>query len=158
MSTGSLWTFQPTRRGLAIAVFERVTTRPAWRTIAMALRCKPDHATGSPDAIGASVPGFRVMRCVAPTEWTLEGEHLFSHYSLTFRITPLDSDHCRVNAESCAVFPGLRGAAYRALVIGTGGHVIGVRGILRKIKIAAEGGYVRIPQGPSGPPLLLPGS
>jgi hypothetical protein len=121
-----------------IAVFERLTTRPAWRTLAMALRCKPDHATGSPDTIGASVPGFRVMRCVAPTEWRLEGEHLFSLYSLTFRITPLDSDHCRVSAETSAVFPGPHGAAYRALVIGTGGHVIGVRRILRRIKIEAE--------------------
>ena len=75
---------------------------------------------------------------MAPKEWTLEGEHLFSRYSLAFRIAPLDSDHCRVSAESSAMFPGHHGAAYRALVIGTGGHVIGVRDILRRIKIEAE--------------------
>ena len=121
-----------------IAVFERLTTRPRWRTLAKLLRCKPDRAMGSPDSVGASVPGFRVTRCLIPTEWTLEGAHLFSRYSLAFRITPLDSDHCRVSAESSAEFPGLHGLAYRAIVIGTGGHVIGVRGILRRIKIEAE--------------------
>jgi hypothetical protein len=121
-----------------IAVFQRLTTRPAWRTLAMALRCKPDRATGSPDTVGASLPGFRVTRCVAPKEWRLEGGHLFSLYSLTFLITRIDSDHCLVSAESSALFPGFHGAAYRALVIGTGGHVIGVRGILRRIKFEAE--------------------
>lgn len=106
--------------------------------MAKALRCDPERAIGSPDTVGASVPGFRIARCVAPTEWALEGRHLFSHYSLTFRITPLDGDHCRISAESSAVFPGFHGAAYRALVIGSGGHVIGVRGILRRIKVEAE--------------------
>ena len=123
---------------VVIAVFERLTSRPAWRTLAKALRCKPDRAIGSPDTVGASVPGFRVTRCVAPIEWAIEGAHLFSRYSLTFRITPLDGDRCRVSAESSAAFPGHHGTAYRALVIGTGGHVIGVRGILRRIKIEAE--------------------
>jgi hypothetical protein len=121
-----------------IAVFVRLTTRPAWRTLAKALGCKPDRAIGSPDTVGASVPGFRVTRCLSPTEWTLEGAHLFSRYLLTFRVTPLDNDHCTVSAETSAVFPGCHGAAYRALVIGTGGHVIGVRGILRRIKVEAE--------------------
>jgi hypothetical protein len=37
------------------------------------------------------------------------------------------------------VFPGLHGTAYRALVIGSGGHVVGVRGILRRVKAEAEG-------------------
>jgi hypothetical protein len=71
-------------------------------------------------------------------EWGLEGKHLFSRYALTFRIDRLDGGRSRVRAESSAAFPGYRGAAYRALVIGTRGHIAGVRGILRQIKIGAE--------------------
>jgi hypothetical protein len=118
--------------------FALLTARHLWRTFARAIRCNPDRASGDPASVGATVPGFRVTRCLPPHEWALEGKHLFSRYALTFRIDPLDSHHCQVRAESSAVFPGHHGSAYRALVIGTGGHVIGVRGILRGIKLRAE--------------------
>jgi hypothetical protein len=121
-----------------IAAFTRLTTRPAWRVFAKAIRGEPDRTSGDPTTNGATVPGFRVTRCVVPTEWGLEGRHLFSRYGLTFRIDPLDDEHCRVKAESRAEFPGHHGTAYRALVIGTGFHVIGVRGILQRIKREAE--------------------
>jgi hypothetical protein len=121
-----------------IDAFTRLTTRPAWRAYGKAIRCEPDRASGDPATIGATVPGFRVMRCENPTEWGLEGRHLFSRYALTFRIVPLDDAHCRVTAESRAEFPGHHGTAYHALVIGTGGHVLGVRGILQRIKREAE--------------------
>ena len=58
--------------------------------------------------------------------------------SPTFRIAPVDSEHCRVAARSSAEFPGLHGMVYRAVVIGSGGHAIGVRNILRSIKTEAE--------------------
>ena len=121
-----------------VAVFGRLTTRPAWRLFAKAVRCKPDHAVGTAVTAGDAVPGFLVARCEAPTEWALEGEHLFSRYALTFRIAPVDSGHCRVAAHSSAEFPGLHGKIYRAMVIGSGGHAIGVRRILRSIKTEAE--------------------
>ena len=76
--------------------------------------------------------------CDAPTEWALEGEHLFSRYALTFRISPVDTGHCRVTALSSAEFPGALGRMYRAMVIASGGHAIGVRAILRSIKAEAE--------------------
>ena len=119
-------------------VFERLTARPIWRAFARVVRCNPDRASGDPVIVGATVPGFRVTHSLPPNEWALEGRHLFSRYALTFRITPVDDKHCRVRAESSAEFPGHHGTAYRAVVIGTGGHVIGVRGILRSIKIRAE--------------------
>ncbi|HVA06468.1 MAG TPA: hypothetical protein VNG12_07005 [Acidimicrobiales bacterium] len=74
----------------------------------------------------------------APTLWGLEGSHFFARYALTFRVTPLNDQRCQVSAESSGSFPGIHGAAYRALVIGTGGHVVSVRGMLRQIKADAE--------------------
>ena len=121
-----------------IAVFERLATRRAWCAFAKALRCNPDRVSGNPTTVGATVPGFRVTRSVRPNEWALEGRHLFSRYELTFRIVPQDDGHCQVQAESHAAFPGLHGMAYRALVIGTRGHVIAVSRILQRIKKEAE--------------------
>jgi hypothetical protein len=121
-----------------VAVFGRLTTRPVWRIFAKAVRCKPDRAIGTAVTVGEALPGFLVARCEAPTEWALEGEHLFSRYALTFRIARVDSGHCRVAAHSSAEFPGPHGKIYRAMVIGSGGHAIGVCGILRSIKTEAE--------------------
>jgi hypothetical protein len=131
VSAGQAWLF-------VVAALARLTARPAWRAYAKAIRCEPDRAGGAPATIGATVPGFRVTRCVVPAEWELEGSHLFSRYALTFRIDPLDGARCRVRAESRAEFPGVHGTVYRALVIGTGGHAVGVRGILQGIKREAE--------------------
>jgi hypothetical protein len=43
-----------------------------------------------------------------------------------------------IAARSSAEFPGLHAKLYRAVVIGSGGHGVGVRGILRSIKAEAE--------------------
>ncbi len=121
-----------------VSVFVRITTKPTWQLFARAVRCKPDRASGTADAVGATLPGFLVARCEAPDEWALEGEHLFSRYALTFRIATLNGDQCSISAYSSAEFPGLHGKIYRALVIGTHGHMMGVRNILRSIKAEAE--------------------
>jgi hypothetical protein len=121
-----------------VDVFRRLASKPTWRVLAQALRCKPVRASGTEGGIGTTLPGFVVARCEPTTEWALEGEHLFSHYALTFRIVPLDDAHCRVTAYTSAAFPGLHGSMYRTLVIGTGGHARGVRGILRSIRAEAE--------------------
>jgi hypothetical protein len=120
-----------------VSTFTRLTTRVGWRVYGQAVRCQPDSASGVPDVVGAAVPGFRVVASVPPSEWALEGRHQFSRYALTFRITPLEGERSLLRAESSAVFPGLHGRVYRALVIGTGGHVVGVRSILRSIKVEA---------------------
>ena len=121
-----------------VDVFGRLSTKPGWRVFAQAIRCKPVRAAGTSGTVGTSLPGFLVARCEPPTEWALEGAHLFSRYALTFRIDSLDNAHCRVTARSSAEFPGLHGKMYRAVVIGTGGHKVGVRNILRSIKTEAE--------------------
>ena len=73
----------------------------------------------------------------------LQGSHHFSDYALSFRLEPLGAVRTRVIAETRAVFPGLKGRAYRALVIGTRMHVLVVRRVLRE--------QVRQHLGPSRP-------
>ena len=121
-----------------IAAFDALACRPVWRIAASVLGCEPQTATGDREKIGATVPGFRVTRSQPSTEWALEGQHRLARYELVFRIEPVDGRHSRVRAVTSARFPGRRGAAYRALVIGTGSHVVGVRAILRSVKRRAE--------------------
>jgi hypothetical protein len=106
---------------------------------ARALGCEESRASGEPGAAGSTVPGFRVARSASPSELALQGRHRFSRYALIFRVDPLDEGRSRVRAETRAEFPGLRGSVYRALVIGTRGHVLAVRRILGGIRRRAEG-------------------
>ena len=87
---------------------------------------------------GSTITGFRVTRAVAPDELVLEGEHRFSRYALIFHLEALPHDRCRLRAETRASFPGLRGRAYRALVIGTHGHLVAVKRLLRAVQVGAE--------------------
>ena len=67
------------------------------------------------------------------------GEHRFSRYALIFRI---DRDARRPGAARAPrrgpSSPAAAGAAYRALVIGTRGHVVATRSILRSVRKLAE--------------------
>jgi hypothetical protein len=74
----------------------------------------------------------------ASGELALAGRHRFSRYALIFRVDPLAPDRSRVRAETRAEFPGLKGSVYRALVIGTRGHVLVTRRILAAVKRLAE--------------------
>ena len=106
----------------------RLATAYAW-----AVRCADWKATGPrPLAVGSTVPGFRVVAADPPERLVLAGRHQFSDYQLAFRLESRDAKTV-VHAESRAVFPGLTGRAYRLLVIGTGGHVLGMRLLLRQI-------------------------
>ena len=82
--------------------------------------------------------GFRVLREEPGSSRVLEGEHPFSRYRLSFFIDTLGAERVRLRARTDAVFPGPLGTAYRALVIGTGGHKLVVRRMLRQLKRAAE--------------------
>jgi hypothetical protein len=82
--------------------------------------------------------GFHVAQSEPPQELALAGRHRFARYLLTFRIDPLGPGRCRVRAETRAEFPGLRGSAYRALVIGSRGHVLATRRLLAAVKRRAE--------------------
>ncbi|MDQ6710077.1 MAG: hypothetical protein M3Z11_05920 [Candidatus Dormibacteraeota bacterium] len=62
----------------------------------------------------------------------LRGAHRFSTYALVFELDANGATACTLRAQSWAAFPGLAGRAYRALVIGTGGHRLVVRRLLRR--------------------------
>jgi hypothetical protein len=85
-----------------------------------------------------TVPGFEVAEVVAPRWLVLRGGHRFSRYELRFELDTLASSRTRLRAQTHAAFPGLSGTAYRALVIGTGGHRIAVRRLLAQVAARAE--------------------
>lgn len=93
------------------------------------LRCDPAQGTaafaGRP---GDAVPGFRVAESESGRRLALRGHHRFARYALTF---VLDGGH--LCAQTHAEFPGLRGRLYRAAVIGSGGHRLITRRILRRV-------------------------
>ena len=82
--------------------------------------------------------GFHVARSEPERELALAGRHRFSRYALTFRVDSLAPGRSRVRAETRAEFPGVKGAVYRALVIGTRGHVLATRRILAAVQRRAE--------------------
>ncbi|WP_055589091.1 SRPBCC family protein [Streptacidiphilus griseoplanus] len=95
----------------------------------------PGRAAGPrPLAEGSALAGFRVVAADPGRELVLEGRHRFSRYTLTFRLERVGPARTRLSAESRAAFPGVAGAAYRGLVIGTGGHVVGVRRLLGAVR------------------------
>ncbi len=107
------------------------------RRVAPLVGAAHTRARGDPGAIGSSLPGFLVARAVAPSVLALLGQHRYSRYALVFRIerTAWGS---RIRAETRAEFPGVGGRAYRALVIGTRGHVVVLRRLLRAVKRRAQ--------------------
>jgi hypothetical protein len=101
----------------------------AGRQIARALGCDPAEATpGFDGSLGQALPGFRVVEAEHERRLALQGRHRFSHYRLTFLL-----DDGRLRAQTHAAFPGSLGRLYRAAVIGTGGHRIVTRRLLRQV-------------------------
>ncbi len=98
------------------------------------LGCEP--AQGKPEFAGRpgdAVPGFRVAGVDPGRRLELQGRHRFARYSLTFLLTD-----AQLRAQTHAVFPGVVGQLYRAAVIGSGGHRLITRMILRRIAHAAS--------------------
>ncbi|WP_228788433.1 hypothetical protein [Nocardia puris] len=81
--------------------------------------------------------GFAVESAEEPSRLALHGRHWFSRYQLIFELDEHGPGRTTVRAITRAEFPGPHGKVYRALVIGTGGHVLVVRWMLRKIAAAA---------------------
>lgn len=107
-------------------------------TGARLLGCEDTEAGGPrPLAVGSTIPGFHVEVADPARELALVGRHRFSRYALTFRLDPVDGG-TRVRAETRAEFPGLRGRAYRAMVIGSRMHVLATRRLLGAVKRRAE--------------------
>lgn len=105
---------------------------------ARALGCSHTQSSGEIDRIGSELPGFIVARVIEPAVLALEGEHRFSRYGLIFSLEPTKDGQTLLRAETRAQFPGIKGRIYRALVIGSRGHVLVVNRLLRTIKRRAE--------------------
>ena len=102
-------------------------------TLARVLGCDPaDGTPGFSGRVGETLPGFRVVDSEPGRRLALRGRHRFARYALTFLI---DGDQLRARSE--AAFPGIHGRMYRALLMGTGGHRIVTRGLLRHVARAA---------------------
>jgi hypothetical protein len=96
----------------------------------------PDQRRGTWSAAvrtGDTVPGFAVVEARTEQRLALRGEHRFSRYELVFTLEPAGTSECTLGAQSWAAFPGVAGAAYRTLVIGTGGHRFAVRRLLHSV-------------------------
>ncbi|HET6638067.1 MAG TPA: hypothetical protein VFH82_04715 [Gemmatimonadota bacterium] len=112
--------------------------RPWARRYARFLECRDQGSEREFDAaVDETLAGFRVASADPPRRLSLEGRHRFSRYQLTFEIEPQGS-FSRVRAVTQAEFPGLRGGLYRAAVVGSGGHRIITRRILKSIARRAE--------------------
>ncbi len=101
------------------------------------LRVHPGTRSGDPLHTGSTLPGFTVVRAEPGNELVLEGHHRFSSYALVFRLVA-GEHHTTLSAETRAAFPGVSGRVYRGLVIGTRGHVLVVRALLRATRRRAE--------------------
>ena len=98
------------------------------------LGCDPSEATplftGEP---GQVVPGFRVVEAEAGRRLVLQGRHRFAAYAVTFVI-----EGGALSARTHAAFPGLLGTLYRTAVIGSGGHSLITKAILKLVARRAE--------------------
>ncbi|MFI9582195.1 hypothetical protein ACIHCQ_10185 [Streptomyces sp. NPDC052236] len=114
-------------------------SRPGMAGYARLVRSADRTASGPrPLVEGSTFPGFRVVAAVPGRELVLKGRHYFSSYALIFRLEDVSPERSRLRAESRAAFPGLAGGFYRGLVIGTGGHVVGMRRLLSAIRRRSE--------------------
>jgi hypothetical protein len=101
---------------------------------ASVLGCDPQRGTPRFDGRpGDAIPGFRVVESQRGVRLALRGKHRFSDYALTFI---LEGDLLR--AQTHARFPGVQGRLYRAAVIGSGGHRVITRGLLRQVERASQ--------------------
>jgi len=91
-----------------------------------------------PLATGSALPGFHVEAAEPGRILALAGKHRFSDYALVLHFEGEDGGPTTVRAETRATFPGTKGNVYRAVVIGTRGHVLVTRRLLGRIKRRAE--------------------
>jgi hypothetical protein len=88
-------------------------------------------------AVGDTIPGFAVEEVRAARHLALAGHHRFARYELTFELEAVAPERTRLAAVTHAEFPGVRGRIYRALVIGSGGHRVVARRLLRRVRSRA---------------------
>jgi hypothetical protein len=87
----------------------------------------------------ATVPtGFTLDEATPPERFVLKGRHPFAVYRWAFELDDEGPQRTLVRSATWAAFPGMHGKVYRALVIGTGGHRLAVRRVLRCIAAEAH--------------------
>jgi hypothetical protein len=97
--------------------------------------CRDSSDPGDP----TSVPtGFKLGEATPPERLVLKGRHPFAVYRWVFELDGQGPRRTLVRSATWAAFPGLHGKVYRALVIGTGGHRVVVRRVLRRIAAEAH--------------------
>jgi hypothetical protein len=112
---------------------------PGWLAAAWGLQHHTRMgAWDSTVAIGDTVPGFSVAESEPSRLLTLRGRHRFSEYELRFELEQRPDERTCVRATTSAVFPGVKGTTYRALVIGTRVHRIAVQRMLSSVAHRAE--------------------
>jgi len=92
----------------------------------------------TPPVEGQEVSGFVVVQARAPISLVLEGRHRFASYRLSFTVEALSANRTKLSARTDALFPRIKGAFYRALVIGSGGHEIVARRMIAAVAARAE--------------------
>lgn len=123
-----------------LRVAEGSFASPLATRFARLVGCADTEASGPrPLAAGSAFAGFHVESAEPLQELTLAGSHRFSNYALIFRLEGRGSG-ILLRAETRAEFPGAQGGVYRALVIGTRGHVLATRRVLSAVKRRAERG------------------
>ncbi|MFE5671371.1 NUDIX domain-containing protein [Agromyces sp. NPDC056523] len=121
------------------SALERVVESVGSPWFARLLGCEDTTRSGPrPLAPWSAVPGFHVVTVERPSMLVLSGLHRYSDYELVFRIDEVGAGRSRLRAETRAIFPGLRGAVYRALLMGTGAHVRATRALIARVARAAE--------------------
>lgn len=109
----------------------------------LSLRGYVDRVLTNPGGIlrrvlGTDPPaGFAADRVVEGERLELVGRHRFARYRLVFTVAAGDAG-TELAALTYADFPGVRGRAYRAAVIGTGLHVVATRRMLDRVRRRAE--------------------
>jgi hypothetical protein len=102
--------------------------------LASLLGCDPQRGTPRFEGrAGDALPGFRVVAAETGVRLALRGRHRFSDYALTFLL-----EEGLLRAQTHARFPGVQGRLYRAAVIGSGGHRVITRGLLRQVERASR--------------------
>lgn len=115
--------------------------RPAvWeavRSLALSL-AESEHAVLG--VVLGTVPrsGFRLDGEVDGREVALAGRHRFARYRLLFAVSDAPGGATTLSVQSYASFPGLRGRLYRSLLLGTRGHLLAVRGMIRQVRRSCE--------------------
>ena len=88
---------------------------------------------------GSTLPGFRIAAVDPPLGLTLDGTHRFARHEMVFELSEAEPSRTELAVVTRAEFPGPVGTAYRALVIGTRGHVLVTMRLLKSVRREAKG-------------------